>query len=314
MFVYVLRRLLAVVPILLGITVISYFLTRTIPGDLVAVMLGTNVDPQVAAELRRKLMLDQPIVVGYFDWLGRVLRGDLGESLRSGQSIAEDIANRLGRTAQLTFAAMLLALLISIPAGIWAAVRRNRLADGTVSSLALLGVSTPDFWLGFILILIFSVHLAWLPPAGYIPPTENPARFFSLLILPALTLGFQVTGILTRFTRSAVLEVLSQDFIRTARAKGVAGRVVVFKHAFRNALIPVVTITGLQFGGLLEGAVITETVFAWPGIGQLLVGSILSRDYPVVQGAVLLIAVAFILINLIVDLMYGAIDPRIRYD
>ncbi|MDX2006753.1 MAG: ABC transporter permease [Meiothermus sp.] len=313
MFVYVLRRLLAVIPILLGITVISYFLTRTIPGDLVAVMLGTNVDPQVAAELRRKLMLDQPIVVGYFDWLGRVLRGDLGESLRSGQSIAEDIANRLGRTAQLTFAAMLLALLISIPAGILAAVRRNRFADGTVSSLALLGVSTPDFWLGFILILIFSVHLAWLPPAGYIPPTENPARFFSLLILPALTLGFQVTGILTRFTRSAVLEVLSQDFIRTAKAKGLTERAVLYKHALRNAFVPIITVIGLNVGFLLSGTIIVETIFGWAGVGSLAITAINQRDYPVVQATVMLFALIFTVVNLIVDLAYGLIDPRIRY-
>lgn len=313
MFVYVLRRLLAVIPILIGITVFSYFLTRTIPGDLVAVMLGTNVDPQVAAELRRKLMLDQPIVVGYFDWLGRVLRGDLGESLRSGQSIAEDIANRLGRTAQLTFAAMLLALMVSIPAGILAAVRRNKATDGVVSSVALLGVSTPDFWLGFILILIFSVQLAWLPPAGYVPFTENPARFFSLLILPALTLGFQVTGILTRFTRSAVLEVLSQDFIRTAKAKGLGERLVLYKHALRNAFVPIITVIGLNVGFLLSGTIIVETIFGWAGVGSLAVTAINQRDYPVVQATVMLFALIFTGVNLLVDLAYGLIDPRIRY-
>lgn len=313
MLVYVFRRLLAVVPILLGITVISYFLTRSIPGDLVAVMLGTNTDPEVAAQLRAKLHLDRPILLGYLEWLGRLMQGDLGESLRSGQSIAEDVMTRLGRTAQLTFAAMLLALLVSIPAGILAAIRRNRPTDGTISVLALLGVSTPDFWLGFILILIFSVSLKWLPPAGYVSPLENPGKFLTLLILPALTLGFQVTGILTRFTRSAMLEVLNQDFIRTARAKGVSERALLYKHALRNAFVPIITVIGLNVGFLLGGTIIVETIFGWSGVGSLAVTAINQRDYPVVQAAVMLFAFTFTLVNLIVDLMYVWIDPRIRY-
>ena len=231
MLTYTIKRLIAVLPILLGITAVSYFLTRTIPGDLVAVMLGTNTDPVVAAQLRHKLNLDRPILEGYVVWLGHLVRGNLGESLRSGRPIGEDMGTRYGRTAQLTIAAMVLALLVGIPLGILAAVRRNRPTDQTISSTALLGVSTPDFWLAFLLILVFAVWLRWLPPAGYASPFEKPSLFLRLLILPALTLGFQVTGILTRFTRSAMLEVLSQDFIRTARSKGVAERSVMYKHA-----------------------------------------------------------------------------------
>lgn len=313
MLVYVLRRFLAVVPILLGITVISYFLTRSIPGDLVAVMLGTNNDPEVAAQLRAKLGLDRPIAVGYLEWLGRVVQGDLGSSLRSGQSIAADLAMRLERTAQLTLAAMLLALLVSLPAGILAALRRNRPTDSAISVVALLGVSTPDFWLGFLLILLFSLQLGWLPPAGYLPPLEDPLRFLQLLAMPAVTLGFQVTGILTRFTRSAVLEVLSQDYIRTARAKGVSERILLYKHALRNALVPIVTVIGLNIGFLLSGTIIVETIFGWSGVGSLAITAINQRDYPVVQASVMLFALIFTVINLLVDLMYVWIDPRIRY-
>lgn len=313
MLTYTFKRLLAVIPILLGITAVSYFLTRTIPGDLVAVMLGTNNDPEVAAQLRHKLNLDRPILEGYVVWLGHLVQGNLGESLRSGRPIGEDMGTRYGRTAQLTVAAMLLALVISLPLGILAALRRNRPVDQAISSIALLGVSTPDFWLAFLLILIFAVWLRWLPPAGYAMPLEKPSLFLRLLILPALTLGFQVTGILTRFTRSAMLEVLSQDFIRTARSKGVGQRTVMYKHALRNALVPITTVIGLNIGFLLGGTVIVETIFGWPGVGSLAVTAINQRDYPVVQATVMLFAFTFVIVNLIVDVLYGVIDPRIRY-
>lgn len=313
MLTYTFKRLLAVIPILLGITAVSYFLTRTIPGDLVAVMLGTNTDPEIAAQLRHKLNLDRPILEGYVVWLGHLVQGNLGESLRSGRPIGEDMGTRYGRTAQLTVAAMLLALVISLPLGILAALRRNRPVDQAISSVALLGVSTPDFWLAFLLILIFAVWLRWLPPAGYAMPLEKPSLFLRLLILPALTLGFQVTGILTRFTRSAMLEVLSQDFIRTARSKGVGQRTVMYKHALRNALVPITTVIGLNIGFLLGGTVIVETIFGWPGVGSLAVTAINQRDYPVVQATVMLFAFTFVIVNLIVDVLYGVIDPRIRY-
>lgn len=313
MLIYTFKRLLAVIPILLGITAVSYFLTRTIPGDLVAVMLGTNTDPEVAAQLRHKLNLDRPILEGYVVWLGQLLRGNLGESLRSGRPIGEDMGTRYGRTAQLTLAAMVLALVTAIPLGILAALRRNRTVDQAISSTALLGVSTPDFWLAFLLILVFAVWLRWLPPAGYASPLEKPWLFLRLLLLPALTLGFQVTGILTRFTRSAMLEVLSQDFIRTARSKGVGERTVMYKHALRNALVPITTVIGLNIGFLLGGTVIVETIFGWPGVGSLAVTAINQRDYPVVQATVMLFAFTFVIVNLVVDLLYGVIDPRIRY-
>ncbi|AFZ69447.1 ABC transporter permease [Deinococcus peraridilitoris] len=313
MFIFTLKRLLSVIPILLGITIVAYFLTRTIPGDVVAVMLGTNADPEVAAQLRRNLRLDQPVIIGYFDWLVNVLQGNLGESIRSGLPIGQDLAVRFGRTAQLTLAAIILAVSLSIPLGILAAVRRNRAPDQVISITALLGISVPDFWLGTLLILVFALKLGWLPPAGYVAPSEDPSLFLKLLILPAITLGFQVMGILTRFTRGAMLEVLNQDFVRTARAKGAVERSVLYRHALRNALIPVVTVIGLNVGFLLSGTIIVETIFGWPGVGSLAITAINQRDYPVVQACVMLFALTFTLVNLIVDLLYGLIDARIRY-
>lgn len=313
MLTYTLRRLLAVVPILLGITLLAYGITRSIPGDAVAVMLGVNTTPAVAAELRRQLGLDRPVYEGYVHWLGQVVRGDLGRSIRSGRPIASDLAERFPRTVQLTVAAIFLATLIGIPAGILAATHRNQLADQVVSIVALLGISMPDFWLGFLLILLFSIQLGWLPPAGYISPADNPAMFFQFLLLPALTLGFQSAGIIMRFTHSAFLEILGQDYVRTARSKGLKERVVIYAHTLRNALIPIITIVGLQIGFLLGGAVIIETIFGWPGIGNLAVTAINQRDYPVVQATVVVFAVVFTLVNLIVDLLYGVIDPRVKY-
>lgn len=313
MLQFSLRRLLAAVPILLGITVIAYALTRTIPGDVVAVMLGTNADPQVAKLLRHNLHLDQPVFLGYLDWVSGLLRGDLGQSIRSGLPIGPDLVARFGRTAQLTGAAMLLALVIGIPVGIIAAVRRNRLTDQLISVVALLGISTPDFWLGTLLILVFSLQLGWLPPAGYSAPSADLGLFLKLLILPTVTLGFQVMGIIVRFTRAAMLEVLGHDFVRTARAKGVLEGRVLYRHALRNAMIPIVTVIGLNVGFLLGGTVIVETIFGWPGIGSLALSAINQRDYPVVQASVMLFALTFTLVNLIVDLLYGVIDARIRY-
>jgi len=313
MLQFSLRRLLSAIPILFGITVIAYFLTRTIPGDVVAVMLGTNADPQVAKLLRHNLHLDQPVILGYFDWVAGVLRGDLGQSIRSGLPIAQDLAVRFGRTAQLTVAAMLLALAIGIPVGMIAAVRRNRLTDQVISIVALLGISTPDFWLGTLLILTFSLRLGWLPPAGYAAPGDDLGLFLKLLILPTLTLAFQVMGIIARFTRAAMLDVLGQDFVRTARAKGVIENRVLYRHALRNAMIPIVTVIGLNVGFLLGGTVIVETIFGWPGIGSLALTAINQRDYPVVQASVMLFALTFTVVNLVVDLLYGVIDARIRY-
>jgi peptide/nickel transport system permease protein/oligopeptide transport system permease protein len=281
-------------------------MVRLAPGDPAQLLAGEFATPETLADIRQRFGLDQPWHVQLGLYAANVVRGDLGQSVRTRKPVTYELRQYFPNTLRLTLGAMLVALLIGIPAGIIAATRPGTIFDLLAMLGALIGVSMPVFWFGLMAILIFSVQLGWFPVAG--------TGTLWHLVLPAITLGTGTAAILARMTRSAMLEVLSQDYIRTARAKGLAGRVVVFKHALRNALIPVVTITGLQFGGLLEGAVITETVFAWPGIGQLLVGSILARDYPVVQGAVLLIAVVFILINLIVDLLYGAIDPRIRYD
>lgn len=306
MATYIARRLLTVIPTLLGVLLAVFLMVRLAPGDPAQLLAGEFATPETLADIRQRFGLDQPWYTQLGLYTLNVFQGDLGESVRTRQPVTHELADYFPNTLRLTLGAMLVALLIGVPAGIIAAIRPGTIFDLLAMLGALIGVSMPVFWFGLMAILIFSVQLGWFPVAG--------TGTLWHLVLPAITLGTGTAAILARMTRSAMLEVLSQDYIRTARAKGVAGRVVVFKHALRNALIPVVTITGLQFGGLLEGAVITETVFAWPGIGQLLVGSILARDYPVVQGAVLLIAVAFILINLIVDLLYGAIDPRIRYD
>lgn len=306
MTTYILRRLLIVIPTLLGVLLVVFLMVRLAPGDPAQLLAGEFATPETLADIRERFGLDHPWHVQLGVYLVNVVQGDLGESVRTRRPVTNELANFFPNTVRLTLAAMLVALLVGIPAGVIAAIRPGTAVDLLVMLGALIGVSMPVFWFGLMAILIFSVQLGWFPVAG--------AGTVWHLVLPAIALGTSTAAILARMTRSAMLEVLSQDYIRTARAKGLAGRVVVFKHALRNALIPVVTITGLQFGGLLEGAVITETVFAWPGIGRLLVDSILARDYPVVQGAVLLIAVAFILINLVVDLLYGAIDPRIRYD
>ncbi|MBO1436235.1 nickel ABC transporter permease [Meiothermus sp. CFH 77666] len=306
MTTYIARRLLTVIPTLLGVLLAVFLMVRLAPGDPAQLLAGEFATPETLADIRQRFGLDQPWHVQLGLYAVNVLRGDLGQSVRTRKPVTYELSQYFPNTLRLTLGAMLVALLIGIPAGIIAAIRPGTVFDLLAMLGALIGVSMPVFWFGLMAILIFSVQLGWFPVAG--------TGTLWHLVLPAITLGTGTAAILARMTRSAMLEVLSQDYIRTARAKGLTGRVVVFKHALRNALIPVVTITGLQFGGLLEGAVITETVFAWPGIGQLLVGSILARDYPVVQGAVLLIAVAFILINLVVDLLYGAIDPRIRYD
>lgn len=306
MALYLARRLITVIPTLLGVLLAVFLMVRLAPGDPAELLAGEFATPETLADIRERFGLDQPPAVQLGLYLVNLAQGDLGESTRTRSPVSQELANYFPNTLILTAGAMLVALLIGIPAGIISAIRPGTWVDLLAMLGALIGVSMPVFWFGLMAILIFSVNLGWFPVAG----TGSLAH----LVLPAITLGTGTAAILARMTRSAMLEVLSQDFIRTARAKGLAGRVVIFKHALRNSMIPVITITGLQFGGLLEGAVITETVFAWPGVGQLLVGSILARDYPVVQGAVLLIAVAFIFINLAVDLLYGAFDPRIRYD
>ena len=306
MLTYLLRRILIAVPTLLGVVLLVFLMVRLAPGDPAILLAGEFATPETLEAIRTRYGLDRPLPEQFALYLGALLQGDLGESARSRRPVLEELKTYFPNTVVLATAAILVALATGIPLGILAALRQGSWLDLGVMVLALLGVSMPVFWFGLLAILIFSVELGWFPVAG--------KGTLAHLVLPAVTLGINATALLARMTRGTLVEVLSQDYIRTARANGLAERVVIFKHALRNALIPVVTVAGLEFGSLLAGAVITETIFAWPGLGQLLVGSILSRDYPVVQGAVLLVAFTFTLVNLMVDLLYAWIDPRVRYD
>ena len=306
MTVYAIRRLLTAVPSLLGVALIVFLVVRLAPGDPALLLAGEFADQETIRVIRERFGLDRTYLEQFLLFITNLAQGELGESARTRRPVTSELVTFFPNTLELTVAAMAVALLIGIPAGVLSSVRPNSLADFIATLGALIGVSMPVFWFGLLAILIFSVQFGWFPVAG--------RGTFNHLVLPAISLGLGGTAILARMTRSSMLEVLNQDYIRTARAKGVIGRAVVYKHALRNAMIPVITVVGLQFGSLMAGAVLTETVFSWPGIGQLMVQSILARDYPVVQGTVLLIATTFILINLAVDLFYGALDPRIRYD
>jgi peptide/nickel transport system permease protein len=303
---YTLRRILTAFPSVLGVMIIVFAMVRLAPGDPAQNLAGEFADAQTIELIRERFGLNEPQHVQFYRFVTGVLQGDLGTSTRTYRPVTADLATYFPNTIELALGAIVVALLFGIPSGILAALRPNSPFDLTVMIGALIGVSMPVFWFGLLAILIFSVQLGWFPVAG--------RGSLMHLFLPAITLGLSSMAIIARMTRSSMLEVLNQDFIRTARAKGLFGSGVVLKHALRNALVPVVTVVGLQFGALLAGAVITETVFSWPGIGRLLVDSIRARDYPVVQGAVLLIAVSFIFVNLVVDLIYGYIDPRIRYE
>jgi peptide/nickel transport system permease protein len=333
---YITRRLLNLLPVILGITFLVFIFLHLIPGDPAVILAGQQATPEQVAALREHLGLNQPLPLQYFIFLKNLVRLDFGTSIISGVPISQEIRIRWPATFELSVAAMLVALILGIPAGVLAAVRRNSPIDNATMSGSLLGVSMPVYWLGLLLIYLFAVNLKWLPPNGRISVEAGFAfkpitGFYVLdalfqgdmkalndimahLILPAITLGTIPLAIVARITRSAMLEVLSQDYIRTARAKGVMERWVIFKHALKNALLPVVTIVGLQFGTLLSGAILTETIFSWPGIGSWLYEGILARDYPVVQSGVVFVAIAFVLINLIVDLSYALLDPRIQYD
>jgi peptide/nickel transport system permease protein len=310
MTLFIIRRAVAIVPILWGISLIIFVLMSIVPGDPIAGLIDPRqgtFDPRAAEELRRQWGLDRPKHEQYLLFLGNAMRGDLGRSLHQRSPVIDLVAERFPATARLAAAAMLYATVVGVTMGVIAAIKRNSWIDTACMIVALAGVSMPVFWLGLMLMLVFGVILHVLPVSGM---GQGELRY---LILPALTLGSVVTGIIARVTRSAMLNVIQQDYVLTARSKGLSERVVMSRHAFKNALIPVVTIVGLQTGSLLAGAVITETVFNWPGVGRLLVSSIFQRDLPVVQGVVLSLALMFAFVNLIVDLIYGFIDPRIRY-
>ncbi len=309
----ILRRLAATVPVLLLVTAGVFALIHLTPGDPIDAMMAESVDDTVKRELRRDLGLDRPLYLQYATWMGRLLQGDLGRSIRNREPVIENVSRRIKPSLQLAGLAMAISLLVATPIGILSAARRNSAVDRVGTSFALFGICMPNFLIALLLIFVFGVTLRWLPISGYVDPMEEPWDGLRSLTLPAITLGLALAAVITRTLRSSMLEALSEDYIRTARAKGLSDGAVVRRHALKNALIPVVTVLGLQLGTLIGGAVITEYVFALPGVGRLVVDAVFARDYPLVQGVVLLIAVGFILSNLAVDLLYGFIAPRIRH-
>jgi peptide/nickel transport system permease protein len=311
---YIIRRLIHAVFIIWGCATLVFFMLRAVPGDPIVVMLGPEYTPEAAEALRHKMGLDEPVYVQYLKWAGNVLTGDLGTSISSPEPVIDTIKIGLPKTLSLAGLSFVLGLVIAVPAGIISALRRNSAVDYAASLIAFLGVSMPGFWLGIILILVFAVRLNWLPAVGYSTIEEDGfVEWFKHLLLPALAIGTSYAAILMRFVRAGLLEVLNADYIRTARAKGVAERGVIFRHAMRNAMIPVVTVIGIQLALLLSGAVVVETVFSIRGMGRILVGAIFDKDYPIVQGIILLTTVIFVLANLIVDILYTFLDPRIKY-
>ncbi len=307
------HRLAQIVPTLILVSILVFCLQQLMPGDPALVLAGEERgDPRVLAQIRTELWLDRPLPVQYLHWIGNLMRGDLGFSWRTRQPVSQLIAQKLPVTAQLGSMAFAIAVLIGVPAGIVAAVKRNGPWDYIANAIGLAGLSMPNFWLGIMLILLISVHLGWLPPSGYVPLTEDVGRSLATTIMPAFVLGNAIAAILMRHTRSSMLSVLDQDYVRTARAKGLSRMRVILRHALRNALIPVVTLGALELGTLLSGAVLTEQVFSIPGFGKMVVDAVFNRDYPVVQGVVLVTAVLFVMLNLLADILYVLINPRLR--
>jgi len=310
--IYILRRVLLTVPTVLGTSILVFLILHLAPGDPALIVAGPTAPPEVVANIRTQLGLDQPVLIQYWRYLSNALRGDLGRSILSRRPVSEEVAGAFLNTFELVIAARIWSLLVAIPIGVVAAVKRQSIFDKLSMVTALLGLSLPIFWIGLMAIWLFAFQLGWFPVSGRGGPLWTIDGLHHL-VLPALTLGGIQIPALARLTRSSVLEALSQDYVRTARAKGLAERLVVAKHALKNALLPVVTIIGLQFASLLGGAVVTETIFSWPGLGRLAVTAILTRDFPMVQGTILVAAVTFVTINLLVDLVYAALDPRIKY-
>jgi peptide/nickel transport system permease protein len=309
---FIVRRLLLTIPILFLVSILAFTLIHLIPGDPARVILGEEATPQAYEALRHQLNLDKPIIVQYVMWMGNVLQGNLGMSIISHVPVSQLIAQRLPATIELTIGTFLVALLIAFPTGILAATRRGKIADYTSTFLALGGMSIPNFWLGMMAIIFFSVHLGWLPASGYVPFMQDPKSNLVAMIMPCLATGIRESAILMRMLRSSLLEVVNMDFVRTAKAKGLNEYKTIVGHVLRNAMIPVVTTSGLMIAGLLGGLVITESIFSIPGFGRLIVESVYNRDYVTVQGAILVSALLVVLVNLIVDLLYAVIDPRIK--
>lgn len=306
------RRLAYSAVVLVGVLIVVFALVHLVPGDPVRIALGTRYTPEAYEALRSASGLDRPLVEQFFGYIGSALTGNLGVSFRNGDPVTTILLDRLPATASLAVVGILLALLIALPAGIWAALHEGKISDAIVRITSQFGVSVPDFWMGILLIALFATTLGWLPTSGYRPLFVDPGGWLRHVILPALTVAMVAAAIMTRYIRAAVLEVAATGYVRTARSKGLPPRVVTFRHTVRNALVPILTITGIQLATILSGVIVVEVVFAWPGLGRLVFNSVESRDYPVIQGAVLLIAVLFLLINLLVDMLYAVVDPRIR--
>jgi peptide/nickel transport system permease protein len=309
---YIRVRLLAMVPVLVGMSILVFVTMRLIPGDAAVVFLGTKPTPEAIDAFRHKVGLDQPMYVQYFDWIGRLARGDLGISLTTGTNIRDELANRLPVTLELTVFAIVIAVLIAVPLGVAAALRHNSAIDLGLTGLGMVGLSLPNFWLGTMLAFVFSVKMHWFPPGGYIPLSDDLAGNLKSMVLPALSLGVVSASVIMRMTRSSMLEVVRQDYVRTARAKGLAASLITRRHLLKNALIPVITVAGMEVGYIFGGAFLIEAVFYLPGIATYALLAVNQRDYPVLQTVVLLVTFVFMLINLAVDLVYTYLDPRLR--
>ena len=309
---FIARRLVQLVPVLLIMCIVVFSTTLMLPGDPTASMLGEHATAEERTELRSELGLDQPVVVQFGKWLARAATGDLGRSLKTKEPVAQMLAARVPVTFELTLLAVALSLIIGVPLGILAALRRNSWIDTAVSAVAMSSMAIPYFWVGILLIMFFSIRLGWLPPSGYVPFHVDPITNLKLMIMPAVTIGTAQAALVMRQTRAAMLGVLLQDFIRTARAKGAGEKRVIIRHALRNAMMPVVTVIGLQMGALIGGAVVTETVFSLPGLGRMIVDGIFERDFPVVQGAILVVVVGVLVINILTDLSYAMLDKRVQ--
>ena len=309
---FILRRIASSFVVLLGVIVVVFALVHLVPGDPVRIALGTRYTKEAYDALRAADGLNRPLVVQFFSYLGNALTGNLGVSMRDGQPVTETLLERLPATGSLALVSIVIALLVSVPAGIWSALKQGRASDAIVRTFSQFGVSIPDFWMGMLLITLFSSVLRWLPSSGYVPFSQDPLEWLRRVILPACTVGFVAAAIMTRYIRAAILEVLDLGFVRTARSKGLAPRIVLFRHIVRSALIPMLTITGIQLATILGGVIVVEVVFAWPGLGLLIYTAVAARDYSLIQGAVLFIAALFLFINLIVDILYSVVDPRIR--
>lgn len=306
------RRLAYSAIVLAGVMVVVFSLVHLVPGDPIRIALGTRYTPEAYDALLVASGLDRPLWEQFFSYIGSAVTGDLGVSFRNGSPVTVNLLDRLPATASLAIVGLIVALLISVPAGIWSALHEGRVSDAIVRVSSQFGVSVPDFWMGMLMITLFSSVLGWLPSSGYVPLTEDPLLWLRHVTLPAVTVGIVAGAIMTRYIRAAVLEVVDAGYVRTARSKGLAPAVITFRHIVRNALIPVLTIAGIQLATILGGVIVVEVVFAWPGIGRLVFDAVAARDYPLIQGAVLLIAALFLLINLIVDVLYAVVDPRIR--